>query len=120
MRALSIGARWALRYTAATFALLLALATISDRYAAGWLDDSSRTQVDHYLLSVAEIVERHTGDPLVIAGLIESLIAGSPAGKELAIELYDEDQNLSLKRDILAPFESPADFSESFYLLFRS
>ena len=112
MRTLSIGARWAFRYTAATFALLIALATIADRYAAGWLDDSSRTQVDHYLLSVAEIVERHTGDPLVIAGLIESLIAGSPAGKELAIELYDEDQNLSLKRDILAPFESTADFSK--------
>ena len=80
MRSVSIGARWAVRYSVATLAMLLALAAIADRWAGDWADRQTEAQVDHYVLSVSEIVGRHTDEPLVLSALIESLIAGSSAG----------------------------------------
>jgi len=112
MRSVSIGARWAVRYSVATLAMLLALAAIADRWAGDWADRQTEAQVDHYVLSVSEIVGRHTDEPLVLSALIESLIAGSSAGSALAIEVYDTEQVLQLRRDILAPFVTAADFSE--------
>lgn len=108
MRSISIGARWALRYTATTLALLLALAAVGDRLAAEWSDRQAKSQIEHYLLTVSEIVGRHMDDPVVVSALIESLIAGSRPASELAIEAYDSDGILRLRRDILAPFQTVA------------
>jgi len=112
MRAISIGTRWAIRYSATTFAMLLALAALGHQLASDWADKQARIQIEHYLSSVSEIVARNTTDSVVIGTLLEALISGSPEERELAIEVYAADQTLTLRRDILAPFETSLSFSD--------
>ncbi|MFP8880841.1 MAG: ATP-binding protein [Myxococcota bacterium] len=113
MRKLSIGARWALRYSAVTLGLLLAAGFVAHQQAATWLDGQAEQKLDHYRVTVSEIIARHADEPLVVANLIESLIAGSPAWDELAIELYDRDGYITLRRDFLAPFADSPNFDSS-------
>jgi len=94
------------------FALLLALAALGYRQVENWTETESRRQLDHYIGSISEIVGRHVDEPLVVSALIESMIAGSPPDSEIAVEIYDIDKVIQLRRDILAPFGDDPDLSE--------
>ena len=94
-RRISIRARWALRYSAASLGLILTLSLLGHQLAQDALDRMAVSKLEQYGVTVSEIIARHADEPLVVANLIESLIAGSPAWDELAIEL---DEILSALR----------------------
>ena len=107
-RRISIRARWALRYSAASLGLVLALSLLGHQLAQDALDRLAVSKLEQYGVTVSEIIARHADEPLVIAGLIEAEIAGSKEWDELAIELYDRDGTVTLQRDFLAPFSANA------------
>ncbi|NRA08485.1 MAG: HAMP domain-containing protein [Myxococcales bacterium] len=109
-RRISIRARWALRYSAASLGLILTLSLLGHQLAQDALDRMAVSKLEQYGVTVSEIIARHADEPLVIAGLIEAEIAGSKEWDELAIELYDRDGTVTLQRDFLAPFSANADF----------
>jgi signal transduction histidine kinase len=106
-RRLSIGARWALLYTGATSLLLLLLALLIYNRIEALVFDKIDQDLRLFAHSISETIARNPSDPQVVAALIEATIASSSPELELAIELYDEQLQLVLQRDILAPFPKP-------------
>ncbi|MCP4904467.1 MAG: HAMP domain-containing histidine kinase [bacterium] len=106
-RRLSIGARWVLSYSVATSMLLMMLLLlVYNRIETLLLDrlEEELRQVSH---SISEAIARDPDDLSAVGALIEATIASSALEKELAIELYDDQIQLLLQRDILAPFPRP-------------
>jgi signal transduction histidine kinase len=103
-RTLSIGARWALRYTTATILLLFLLTGLLYERIATSLLEGSELKLHQHARSINEIIGRHRDDPAVIAAFVEVEIAASDPDLRLAVELYDADFERTLDLDILAPF----------------
>ena len=104
LRRLSIGARWVLVYTAATSLLLVVISfVVYFRIEALILDEIDK-DLRLFAHSISETIARDPYDPRAVAVSIEASIASSAPELELAIELYDDQLQLVLQRDILAPF----------------
>jgi signal transduction histidine kinase len=106
-RRLSIGARWVLLYTTATSLLLLLLAILIYNRIATLVFDGIDQELRLFAHSISETIARDPDDLQAVAASIEATIASSAPERELAIELYDEQLQLVLQRDILAPFPQP-------------
>ena len=104
---LSVGARWAIRYTAATVLLLILLTSLLHERIASSLLNGAELELRHHARSINEIIGRHGDDPALIAAFVETEIAGSDADQQLAVDLYDTARQRILGLDILAPFASP-------------
>jgi signal transduction histidine kinase len=101
---LSIGARWVLIYTAATSLLLLLLSLLVYNRIETLVFDEIDQDLRMCAHSISETIARDSNDFQAVAALVEATIASSPPELELAIELYDNQLQLVLQRDILAPF----------------
>lgn len=115
-RRLSIGARWALLYTGATSLLLLLLALLIYNRIEALIFDKMDQDLRRFAHSISETIARNPSDPQSVAAFIEATIASSSPELKLAIELYDEQLQPVLQRDILAPFPKPLqreEFDES-------
>jgi signal transduction histidine kinase len=104
---LSIGARWVLAYTAATSLLLLLLSLLVYNRIETLIFDGLEQDLRLFAHSISETIARDPDDLRAVAVLIEATIASSAPELELAIELYDEQLQLVLQRDIMAPFPKP-------------
>jgi heavy metal sensor kinase len=106
-RRLSIGARWALRYSSATFFLIGLLAAYLYGQISKQILSGAREELVRQTAAVSETIARNSDDFRVIAEFVETAIAGANPDLRLAIELLDRNGNVVLRRDILAPLAPP-------------
>jgi two-component system heavy metal sensor histidine kinase CusS len=107
IRPLSIGAKWTIRYTGATFILISVLAVhlygrISDHILSG-----AEIELVQRSAAIAEAIARHPGDPQAVVAFIETEITGSNPDLRLAVQLLDSNAEPKIKLDILAPLTEP-------------
>lgn len=104
---ISIGARWALRYTGFTLLLLLVLAWFLYERIEDIMLDGARAELVRQTSSITEVLNRNPDRPDVVGSFIEAQIAGADPGQRLAVELVAPDGTEWLRLDILAPFDEP-------------
>jgi heavy metal sensor kinase len=104
---LSIGARWALRYTAATSALIGLFSLYLYRQIESHILAEANAELERHAVAVTEAITRLPFDPVALGSFLEVQIAGVNTDLRLAIDLWSDAGELIVARDILAPFDSP-------------
>jgi heavy metal sensor kinase len=103
---LSIGTRWALRYSVATTALIGILTFHLYRQIESLILGAAEAELERHAVAVTEAITRLPYDPVALGSFLEVQIAGVNADLRLAIDLWNDAGELVVARDILAPFDT--------------